>query len=946
MFLRPDSVRRLERRNRAIWVIACIILAFLVLRGAAVLWTNYLWFRSVGFGGVFSKGMWVTVLLAVSGFLIVLGVIWGNLVLTTKVTPTFQRMSTTFEEEMIERYREWILPRLRVFRWVVAVLLAAGLGLAGGAWRDGFFLFTNSVPFGVTDPHFGTDISFYVFRLPFWIDLTAWLTNVVVFTLMVVGSSYFLTGAVRMIPGQKPQIGKGVKLHLSVLAAILAVIRASSYWLGRYELLSQPNPNKFFGVGFTADTARIPALELLTLVAIVAAVLFIWNVRRPGWTLAMTAIGGWLFVSLAAGTLFPFLVQKFQVDPNPLVRESKYLSRAIEATRTAYGIDEVEIRPFEPDLSLTAEIVAENSLTLENLRMWDPDVLVRSFQNRQEIRSYYALPKLDSDRYLTGGTLSQVMVSAREIEDGSVDIPTDWQNQKLIYTHGFGLVVANAAQVGEDGQPQLLLSDVPPVATEPLLEMTEPRIYFGETYTDKSLIVITGDRPQEIDFPLAQGTAEYSYQGSAGVGIGSFFHRLAFALREQDMNLIVSPQITSDSRVLVHRNISKMVEELAPFLRQDSDPYPVLHNGRTIWVMDLYTISDAYPYSAQVADDEMDRLHRISGIPSGINYIRNSVKATIDSFDGTVTFYVVDQEDPIIRAWSKVYPKMFSDFGSMPEGIQEHLRYPQDLFTVQGEMYLAYHMEETEEFFQRADLWGFPKDPSTIIRLRSDELLWGDQITAQGRSYNTDLLPSYLLMRLPGEEGLSYVLAQAFNPATKNNMVGILMADSTFGRYGRLVEYRFPRGSLVQGPGQVGQRIEQDPDIAREFSLWRSQGSQVLLGDMHVVPIEESILYVQPVFLSAQEGGIPEFRRVVVAYGERVEWDATLAGALSAVFGAEEPTVRQYDVEELIEKAAGLLEDADEALKEGDLGEYQRLVEAAQGVLDEALGKLSENGVE
>ncbi len=946
MFAR-DTYRTQERRRYLVLAALVVGGLYLLLSYVSDLWTDYLWFDSVGYVGTFRTNLIAAIAIGVSGFAFVFVFVLANLIVANRLAPRFGLLDLGPDDEVIERFRQWAEPYGRRLWFVIAAVIGLLLGSGLVSRREGVLLFFHSVPFDVADPQFNTDLSFYFFRLPFWQLLVSFATNLVVFTGILVVAVHFLNGGVRVAAGGRPAVRSGVKAHVSVLAALLALIRAASYHLDRYDLLFRRNEG-YFGAGFTDVTARLPALNLLVLVAVVAAGLLLWNIRRPGWTLAWVSIGGWILVSIVAGAIYPEIVQRLRVDNDPFVRESTYFQRNIEATRLAYGLDEIEVRAWEPKPDLVPEDIEANSTTFENLRLWDPDVLTRTYQKNQEIRPYYRIDQVDTDRYLVDGKPRQVMIAVRELEDGNPEIPNDWQNQRLIYTHGFGAVANEAAVVAEDGQPDFVIKDVPPVSTVEEMQLTQPRIYFGETYNPaRPVIVRTGTRPQEIDFPLAQGSAENEYDGTGGVEISSMARRFSFALRYRDLNLLISPQIRPDSKVLMHRNIRDIVEELAPFLRADADPYPVLTDGRVVWVMDLYTISGRYPYSEPVDGGGADtrRLRRSSGLPGqgGFNYIRNSVKAVVDAFDGSVTFYVIDAEDPVIRAWSAVYPEMFTGT-QMPPELMEHVRYPQDLFTIQSEIYRDYHMNDVAEFFRRVDPWQVTQDPSSILR-RPSELLWGDQpLNADWTEvkYLTESLPTYLLLRLPGEQAPSYVLSQTFNPAGKINLSSILMADSTAGRYGRLIDLRLGRGSAVEGGGQVGERIDQDDEISAQFTLWRGQGSDVVLGDMLVVPVEESIMYIQPVFLAAESGGLPEFRRVIVVYADRIEWADGLDEALGLVFGSI-PTdgAPAGDVEALLQAAATAFDRARTALTQGDLAEYQRLVDEAERLVRQAADLLA-----
>jgi uncharacterized membrane protein (UPF0182 family) len=508
-------------------------------------------------------------------------------------------------------------------------------------------------------------------------------------------------------------------------------------------------------------------------------------------------------------------------------------------------------------------------------------------------------------------------------------------------------VVNQANVVQSDGQPVFLLKDVPPEASVPALELEEPRVYFGETYREgKPVIVKTGPEPQEIDIPLGESTQKNEYEGEAGVVLDSLLKRIAFAFRYRDLNLLISNQVRSDSRVLVERNIHQIVNDIAPFLASDADPYPVIIDGRILWVIDMYTTTTHYPYSQPITAAAQARLSLRSELRMGTNYMRNSVKVLVDAYDGDATFYIVDPDDPIVATWAETHPNLFRPASEMPEGIENHLRYPQDMFRVQSQVYLRYHVTQESQLFSDNDAWSFPADPSLspgVPKRSGDDRLWGDLATQDG-SELSELLPYYLLTELPGEDELSYLLLQPFNPRAKRNMVGFLVADSTPGRYGRLIDFRMPEGELVDGAEQAGQRIEQDAEIANQLSLWRGDGSKVVKGDMLVVPIEESVVYLQPIFLEEDGGAFPEFRRVAVVYSDRVEWADSLDGALGLVFGesdgggGDDPAVppgEDATIQDLIDQAETAFDNAEAALRAGDLAEYQNWVDEAQRLLGE-----------
>ncbi|MFV1962253.1 MAG: UPF0182 family protein [Acidimicrobiia bacterium] len=954
MFTRVPSNYRPEGRRRPVTVVLVIAAAiYLLLTAAGTLWTDFLWFDSNGFRNIWLRNWSLSILLGVLGIAFAFLVLWASLRLVDRFSPRWAPFDLSEEEEFIERFREWIEPRIRQIRILVTAGLSVILGLTVATWRDEVFLFMNDQQFGTADPIFDLDLGFYVFRLPLWETAFDWIFNLLVLATIVVAIAQYLNGGIRF-DGRRLSTTRGAKIHISVMFALIALVRAASYRLDMFELLFSNNAEpKFFGPGFTDINARLPALKLLFLIALIAAVLFVINIFRRGWSLAGVSVASWIVVAIAAGAIYPAIIQRFSVTPNQLEKELPYIGNNLEMTREAYQLGNVEVRNFAASKDLTATDIENNSLTIDNLRIWSTSVLPRTYQNFQELEPYYALSKVDTDRYLTDGIPKQVMVAVRELEE--LNLPRDdWQNTRLFYTHGFGAVVNAANVVQSDGQPSFLLKDVPPVASVPSLELTEPRVYFGETYQPgRPVIVKTGSAPQEIDIPTPEGTQYNEYAGDAGVVIDNIWKRIAFAFRYRDLNLLISSQLRDDSRVLVERNVRQIVASIAPFLTPDADPYPVILDGKILWVLDLYTTTSFYPYSQPVDSQSLARLTLASDVRRGTNYIRNSVKAVVDANNGDVTFYLWDPSDPVARAWASTYPSLFRDGDSMPEGLVEHLRYPQDLFRLQSEIYLEYHVTEVNQLFSGNNAWSFPGDPSTITRsglesLRGD----GRNLADTSVSPLAEVLPYYLLTELPGEEELSYLLLQPFSPRAKRNMVGFLVADSTPGRYGRLIDFRMPQGVLVDGTEQVGQRIEQDADISETLSLWRGDGSKVIKGDLFVVPIEESVLYFQPIYLEEEGGAFPEFRRVAVVFGDRVEWAESLDAALELVFGpadvdAGEPVAPPEDgadttLGELIAEADAAFANANAALQSGDLAGYQRWVDEAQRILGEIAALVNE----
>jgi hypothetical protein len=976
----PIPFRRSSSRGRRLLFIALgiLVLLLLSLRGIATFWTDYLWFDSVGFSSVWTTLVFSRVILVLIATIVAIVLMFLNLVLADRLAPALSLAAGSPDEELIERFQAWVSERVLRFRLAVAGFSGLVIGLGAGAWWEDWLLYHDRQVFGILDPVFGRDVGFYVFTVPFYRDLFGWAFQFVLITTLIVATLHYLNGGIQVTPGRQ-KVASGVKVHLSVLLAIMAVLKAVGYWLDRFDLLYSDR-GAVFGATYTDVHAQLPALSLLFWISLLAAVLLLVNIRMKGWMLPGIAVALWLVSSVVVGGIFPAAVQRLSVQPNEIDRELPFVERNIAFTRQAYGLEGVEVRDFAAGPDLESADLVTNRATIDNVRLWDPGVLLTTYRQLQELRPFYQFEDVDVDRYTLDGNLTQVMLATRELDDGGIPA-SGWVNRHLVYTHGFGVVVSPANTVTVEGQPDFLIKDINPDESVPSeLVIDQNRIYFGEGVDSGAFVIVKTDE-QEVDFPVESGTETVAfnhYDGAGGVKAGNIFRRAAFSLRFWEFNTLISGEITSDSRVLMVRNIRDRVEKAAPFLHTDSDPYLVVVDGRLVWLQDLYTLTDKYPYSTPASSDASTAQERPatgrlprgnrSGLPSEFNYIRNSVKATIDAYDGTLRFYIVDEDDPMIRAYREIFPALFSTLDEMPPILLEHLRYPEDLFRVQSDVYTRYHVTEARVFYNNGDPWEIARDPSTsphatqTVDLNGVETVYSIEMRTRFRDDNRPMVPYYLLMELPDEEGLSYLMLQPFTAATRPNMVSFLVAKSDADVYGDIIDFELPRDSFVDGPGQIGARINQNPDISREFTLLGQEGSEVLQGNMLVVPIEESIVYIQPVYLSARTdagagvSALPEFKRVIVVFGDRIAMRDTLAEALAAVFG-DAPVVEPGDgnggdlptdvidaVTELLARADLAFASAEQALRNADLGRYQaevaeaqRLIEQARQLLEDAL---------
>jgi len=944
------------RRRWPLLLVAFVAIAVLFGARVAGFVTDVWWYDSVGFADVLWRVLGTRVLLGTVAAVVVAVLLGANLLLARRLAPPYRMPSA--REEVVERYRELIEPFARPLLVTGAVVVGLFSGLAiSPMWRT-YLLWSHAVDFGVADPQFGRDVGWFVFRLPFWQVLNGWLFTTMVLVTIASALVHYLFGGIRpQAPGRK--LSPAASAHLSVLLAVLVGLRAWGYLLDRY-LLSYSERGQVTGLSYTDVHANLPALTLLAVIAAVVVVLFLVNLRVRGWLLPSAGVAILLVSSAVLQGIYPAAIQRLQVDPQELSREGPYIGRNLEFTRFGFGLSidkNVQFEAFPAAERLGPGAVAANERTLNSIRLWDPATLQRTYQQLQEFRPYYDFRDVDVDRYRLGGQLEQTMIAVRELSER--DLPErarTWQNRRLVYTHGFGLVASDVSRATGQGQPEFFARDIPPKGA-PELSIENPRIYFGENPPEYS-IVGTGEK--ELDYPVENGTPKlFTYDGEDGVAVGSMGRRLAFALRYGEPNVLLSNLITDDSRVLFRRNIRERVEAVAPYLQLDHDPYPVAVDGRIKWILDGYTISDMIPYAERVnlgglTLNEQRRLVPVNtgqgielreqavevpGLEGRANYIRNSVKAVVDAYDGTVTLYVVDEEDPLIKAWDRVFPGKLTPLSQASDDLRAHFRYPEDMFRVQAALFETYHIAEADEFYTKEDAWAIPAEVSVTA-------------SATGRP----LRPYYLLMKLPGEDTEEFALIQPFTPARKNNLTGWLAGRSDGEHYGQLKAYAMPPDRTVYGPAQVQARINQDDRVASQVTLWDQSGSRVIYGNLLVIPVGDSLLYAQPLFLRAESSEIPELRRIVLVQGDRVVMEETLAGALQALFGAAPPDdgaqpevdtpAGEMDpaVARIIDQALSHFDAAERALREGDLATYRRETLEAQRLLREAQRRMRPGG--
>jgi uncharacterized protein len=920
-------------------LIGAAILALLgVLATVGVdLYTDWLWFDSVGLQSVYATTLGAQVALFFSGAALFLAGYLPSVWLARRLAHRFEHLSPT-DEDGIWAYIARVGARVgeqNAYRRLVnagvlilGAFLAVIMGLvAAGQWSLAM-RYRYQVPFNLVDPIFGQDTSFYVFTLPFLRAFHSWMLGALILITAATLAVYAVVTAYELginLERVMFSLPRAIKLHVAVLAALLMTLVAANHVLDLYELVYSSR-GIAYGAGYTDVRAEMPALYIMFGAALLAGVLIILTAFSRSLRPALTGLGLWGLVALVGGLLFPNVIENFEVKPNQLEKERPYLENSIAFTRKAFGLDAIQEQFFPADDAVSAEDIRSNPETVRNIRLWDHRPLRDTYNQIQSIRSYYTFDDVDVDRYQLGDGYRQVMLAARELAPEALQAQArTWVNQRLKFTHGYGVAMSPVSSVAEEGRPPLLIQNVPPQGDIPI---TRPEIYYGAR---PSGYVIVKTNEAEFDYPRGDDNVETRHQGNTGVNLGSLWRRVAFALRFRDANILLSGALRSDSELLYRRSVRERVERVAPFLMQDRDPYIVVADGQLFWMLDAYTHSNNFPYS-------QPRLWRTGGVT--LNYIRNSVKVVVNAYDGSMAFYVADAEDPVIRSYQQIFPDLFRPLSEMPPSLRQHIRYPEDLFRIQAERYQTFHMQDPTVFYNREDAWAIPFEKFYYERQPVD--------------------PYYVIMRLPGQPREEFLLMQPFTPLNKDNMIAWLAARSDEPNYGKLLVYKFPKEKLVYGPYQVEGRIDQDPAVSSQFTLWSQAGSRVIRGNLLVIPIGTSNLYVEPIYLQAENGPIPELKRVILSTGNRLVMEPTLEEAVAKLFGpgapatavapGEPPTQAQPagsataasgDVAALIRSASDHLARAQEAQRAGDwarYGEEQRALEADLRRLAELAG--------
>jgi len=811
------------------------------------LYTDYLWFQEVKLLSVFTTILALKGLLTLIGMVIVAGFVYVNVRLAARSAGG--DVLVELEDPLGLPSRLIIEPLFRRFLLPAALVLGIFGGLAAAAQWETVLQFVNAEPFQVTDPLFGKDIGFYVFRLPFFNAVYASLMTLFGLTFLLVLLTYLLYRGVQLTT-HGPYVAARARAHLLTLGALILVLKAGGYYLDTFGLLTSQR-GIVFGASFTDINANLPVLHGLTLLALICAAVCIWQIGRNGIRPILGAIALLIVAHVVGLGLFPNVMQRLRVVPNELAAERPYIEQGIKFTRIAYGLDRVKEEEFPAEEGLRADDLRSNQATIKNIRLWDHRPLLVTYAQLQEIRTYYRFMDVDNDRYLIDGELRQVMLSARELSYRNLPSRI-WINERLTYTHGYGVVLGPVNRVTSEGLPDFWVKDIPPAVTGPL-KVTRPEIYYGEIGND---YVFVKTRAQELDYPAGDKNVYSSYAGQGGVPVESLVRKILFAMRFGDLKILLSNDIIGESRIMYNREISERVKKVAPFVLFDRDPYLVItQDGRLVWIIDGYTTSPNFPYSEPV-----------QGLG---NYIRNSVKAVVDAYNGSLAFYLSEPNDPVIKTYARAFPGLFQPLSAMPADLRPHVRYPQGLFSIQARMLATYHMQDPQVFYNKEDLWSIPRQ----------------HIEGAER----EMEPYYTIMRLPGEKGEEFVLLSPFNPSKKDNMIAWLAARSDGEHYGKLIVYNFPKQRLIYGPRQIEARIDQDPVISQQLTLWNQRGSQVIRGSMLAIPIEKSLLYVQPLYLAAEKGSLPELKRVIVSSGNQIAMDETLEVSLAKLVGLGAP---------------------------------------------------------
>ncbi len=877
----------MKKKRTFIFIIASII--FLIILGSITiidLYADWLFFNEVNYKSVFTKVLFTKVIFGLACGFLSLVFILINVIVANKIN--FPPIDLIFNKQTkislnIELLNKWVKPLTIISGIIVSFLV----GIWGSSiWKE-VLTFKNRIEVGISDPIFSKDIGFYLFELPLFEYIKGFAGFIIIATLFIVSFNYFLRGGIAARE-KNIFIDKRVKKHAGILAGLFIFNIAIGFYLEQFNLLLSPH-GVIFGAGYADIHARLLALRLLVVFTLLSSLLFILGIFKGSWKITSLPLAFTALAYIVGFMAYPALLQNLKVTPNELALERKFIEHHIKFTRFGYDLERIEVRPFDVSYNLTAKDIKRNDATIKNIRLWDDEPLLRTYSQLQQIRTYYKFKAVDNDRYVIDGEYMQVMLSPRELSYD--DLPSrSWINEKMVFTHGFGITMGPVSRISKEGLPEFIIKDIPPVSSADI-RIKNPDIYFGELSSD---YVIVKTKIPEFNYPTSEGSIYTSYEGSGGVELSSFFKKAVFAMKFNTAKPILSSDITPESRILYNRNILERVRRIAPFLLYDSDPYSVVsEDGRLFWIVDAYTVSNRAPYSKPLNKE--------------INYMRNSVKVVVDAYNGSVKFYISDPEDVLVKVYNAIFPELFTSMSEMQDDLRKHVRYPKGFLQVQAIMYSTYHMTDPKIFYNKEDLWEIP--------------VYSDK----------PIEPYYTIMKLPEEKKEEYILLLPYTPSKRDNLAAWLAGRCDEPNYGKLIVYTFPRDRLVFGPRQIDARIDQDSYISQQLTLWGQRGSQVIRGSLLVIPIESSLLYVQPLYLAAEDkGGLPELRRVILAYGNNVVMEENLELGLQRLFGGKItlPTKGKLiedvkgTIDELAREAMRTFERLNELQRQGDWAGY------------------------
>ncbi|MGA1864189.1 MAG: UPF0182 family protein [bacterium] len=946
-------------RNKFFIILTLLVLIFVFSGQFFTVYTDFLWFKTIQYGSVFWTMFTAKILIWIIFAIAFLVIILINIAIARFIKPNKLNWKIPIRKQDVVHIMEFEPKQINRF----ILLFCFFLAIIMGAWPafnywDTILKFIHQVPFGQLDPIFSKDIGFFVFSFPILKLLQKWFFYSTVITLLACGFIYLKDRAIHLKLGDF-RFERRAKAHLSTLCAIILILIAWDKRLKMFALLYSPR-GAAFGASYTDMNAQMVAYWAILVIAAACAILFWINISSRGWKLPVIGVAVMLIVSVLISGFYPFIIQKFIVEPNELKKETPYIKYNIQYTRQGYNLDKAVELDFVASDNLTMDDIVANAPTIHNIKLWDKKPLKQTYAQLQELRPYYKFTSIDEDRYNLDNIYTQVMISGREmVQDQLPGEAKTFENMQLKYTHGYGLCLSPVNHVTEKGLPLLMIRDIPPVSYDSL-EIKRPEIYYGENTFN---YVIVNNKSGEFDYPKGDKNVYTNYSGVGGVPIGSMWAKTLFSFRFSDPKIFLTGYTKPESRIMFHRNIQNRVRTLAPFLKYDNDPYLVLTNGQLFWIQDAYTVTDKYPYSEpyRLAPDFQGPQNPASPFSAfkaqarlmgtRINYIRNSVKIVIDAYTGRMDFYVSDPQDPIIQAYRRIFNGLFKDIDEMPAYLRSHVRYPRDLFEIQTFMYATYHMQDTQVFYNKEDLWEPPL-----------------KVEGQGESsqYNRPMEPYYVTLKLEENIGEEFLIMLPFTPFgdKKNNMIAWMCARCDGEEYGKLLIYKFPKEKLIYGPRQIEARIDQQTEISSELTLWSQRGSEVFRGELLVIPIEQSLIYVEPVYLMASQDELPELKRVIVVFGETVEMRETLDEALKAVFlkggELEKPIVSKSSfsekegslislplsetdsLSELVMRANELYQRAIQSQKAGNWADYGDKISQLQAILEKMNKMVSE----